>query len=91
MALHEKQQRLLETASAALIAAPENSLKVVVLNKVLFYVDLAALRDRGETVTRNTYIGLQNGPVVAHYDKRLVAGLEEQGVAEQRSQWNGSG
>jgi hypothetical protein len=79
---------LIEAASAVLHAAPGHSLNVVVLNKVLFYLDLVSLRDRGETVTQNSYIALQNGPVIAKYPKRLVASLEEQGIARQDSRWD---
>jgi len=86
----DKSQRLIEAASAILNVAPERSLNVVVLNKVLFYLDLAALRDRGDTITHNTYIAIQNGPVVAKYQQRLIRQLEELGVARQISQWNGS-
>ncbi len=85
-----KSQRLIEAASAVLHAAPDHSLNVVVLNKALFYLDLAALRDRGETITHNSYIALQNGPVVAKYQQRLIHRLEEEGIARQISQWNGS-
>ncbi len=87
---NEKSQRLIEAASAVLHAAPGRLLNAVVLNKVLFYLDLAALRDRGETVTHNSYIALRNGPVVAKYQQRLINRLEEQGIARQISQWDGS-
>lgn len=87
---NDKSQRLIETASAVLHAAPDRSLNVVVLNKVLFYVDLASLRDRGETITHNSYIAIQNGPVVAKYPQRLIKPLEDRGIARQISQWNGA-
>ena len=86
----KKSQRLIEAASAVLHAAPGRTLNVVVLNKVLFYLDLAALRDRGEPITQNSYIALQNGPVVSRYTKRLVRRLEEQSIARQISRWDGS-
>ncbi len=86
----EKKQRLIEAASAVLHAAPDHSLNVVILNKALFYLDLSSLRDHAETVTRNSYIALQNGPVVAKYSQRLIASLEEAGIARQISQWNGA-
>jgi Protein of unknown function (DUF4065) len=85
---NEKSQRLIEAASAVLHAAPGHSLNVVVLNKVLFYLDLVSLRDRGETVTQNSFIALQNGPVIAKYPKRLIGSLEEQGIARQESRWD---
>ncbi len=88
MTPHEKSQRLVEAASAVLHAAPGHALNVVVLNKALFYLDLVSLRDLGETATRNSYIALQNGPVIAKYPKRLVALLEDRGIARQESRWN---
>jgi len=90
MEANEKSQRLIEAASAILHTAPNHLLKAVVLNKALFYLDLASLRDRGDTITHNTYVALQNGPVVAKYQQRLIKSLEEQGIARQISQWNGS-
>lgn len=77
---NEKSRRLIEAACAVLHAAPDRSLNAVVLNKALFYLDLASLRDRGETITHNSYIALQNGPVVAKYPQRLIKPLEEQGA-----------
>ncbi len=90
MDTNEKSLRLIEAASAVLHAAPDHSLNVVVLNKVLFYLDLASLRDRGETITQNTYIALQKGPVIAKYPQRLIGQLEQRGIAKQISQWDGS-
>ncbi len=87
---HEKCERLIEAASAVLNAAPNHRLNAVVLNKALFYLDLASLRDRGATVTGNTYIGLQQGPVVAKYPARLIGQLESRGIAKQISEWDGS-
>jgi len=81
---------LIEVASAVLHAAPGHSLNAVVLNKVLFYIDLATLRDRGETLTQNPYVALQNGPVIAKYQNRLIDRLNELGIARQISQWDGS-
>jgi len=86
----EKTERLVEAASAVLNAAPLHRLNIVVLNKILFYLDLASLRDRSVTITGNTYIAIQQGPVVAQYAKRLVAPLEERGIAKQVSEWDGS-
>lgn len=86
----EKSDRLVEAASVVLNAAPNERLNAVVLNKALFYLDLASLRDRGTTVTQNAYIALQQGPVVARYDKRLIGQLESRGVAKQLEGWDGS-
>jgi hypothetical protein len=87
---NDKSQRLIEAATAVLHAAPNHSLNAVVLNKALFYLDLASLRDRGSTITHNAYIALQNGPVVAKYQDRLIAPLEQLGIARQSSDWNGA-
>lgn len=86
----EKSQRLIEAASAVLNAVPNRRLNAVVLNKALFYLDLASLRDRAFTVTGNSYIALQQGPVVAKYPQRLVGELESRGIARQTSAWDGS-
>ena len=73
--------KLIEAAMAVLQTA--GSLNVTVLNKALFYLDLVALRDIGQTVTGQTYMALAAGPVIAKYDKRLVAALVDQGLATQ--------
>ena len=86
----DKMERLVEAAAAILNAAPSHRLNVVVLNKVLFYLDLAALRDRAVTITGNTFLGIQQGPVVARYQKRLIGQLESRGIAAQISEWDGS-
>lgn len=86
----EKRDRLIEAASAVLNAAPNRRLNAVVLNKALFYLDLAALRDRGATITGNAFLGLQQGPVVAKYPQRLIGDLESRGIARQASEWDGS-
>ena len=90
MDAHEKSERLIEAASAILNAAPDHRLKAVVLNKALFYLDLASLRDRGATITGNTYIALKEGPVVAKYPQRLIGQLEARGIGKQISEWDGS-
>lgn len=90
MDVNEKSERLIEAASAVLNAVPNHRLNAVVLNKTLFYLDLASLRDRAATVTGNSYIALQQGPVIAKYLQRLIAQLEACGIAKQVSQWDGS-
>ena len=87
---NEKSERLIEAASAVLNAAPNRRLNAVVLNKTLFYLDLASLRDRAETLTGNSYIALSQGPVVAKYQQRLIGQLESRGIAKQISEWDGS-
>lgn len=76
----EKKARLREAASVLLQASPESELKIVVLNKALFYSDLICLRDFGETFTGNTYMALEQGPVIAHYSRRLVKPLQKDGT-----------
>jgi hypothetical protein len=90
MVPNEKSERLIEAASAILNAAPNRRLNTVVLNKALFYLDLASLRDHGETITHNSYIALQQGPVVAKYNSRLIGQLESRGIGKQISEWDGS-
>ncbi len=79
----EKRIRLVEAAAALLGAAPDRCLKIVSLNKGLFYLDLASLRDHGETFTHNTYVALEAGPVIAKYKTRLIRPLVEDGIAKQ--------
>lgn len=79
----EKRGRLLEAAVALLQGAPNGELKVVLLNKGLFYLDLVCLRDQGHSATGATFMALPQGPVVAKYDRHLVGALEHEGLAEQ--------
>lgn len=90
MVPNEKSERLIQAATAILNAAPNRRLNTVVLNKALFYLDLASLRDHAETITHNSYIALQQGPVVAKYNSRLIGQLEVRGIAKQISEWDGS-
>ena len=78
----QKSLRLVETAVAVLLGG-EGGLKIVALQKALFFADLIALRDFGETLTRNTYVALQQGPVIAKCQKRLVRELADRGLADQ--------
>jgi hypothetical protein len=50
---------------------------------VLFYLDLECLLETGETATKNTYVALEHGPVIAQYQKRLIGALEAEGLARQ--------
>jgi hypothetical protein len=84
----EKSQRLVEAAMAILCAAPERKLKIVQLNKALFFLDLIWLRDHGTTATHQTYIALEQGPVVAKYPERLVGELARRGLARQTEEGN---
>lgn len=83
MAGDERRDRLLAAASQVLDAAPDKRMNIVLLNKALFYADILALRDFGTTITRNTYVALKMGPVVAKYDRRLVKAMETAGLARQ--------
>lgn len=90
MDAQEKADRLVEVAMVALAAAPAQRLNAVVLNKVLFYSELAALRDWGKPLTGNAYVALQQGPVVAQFQRRLIGELETRGLAEQLEEWTGA-
>ncbi|WP_187345985.1 type II toxin-antitoxin system antitoxin SocA domain-containing protein [Sorangium cellulosum] len=81
----EKRDRLLEAAMAILQSVPGGRMKIVNLNKALFYLDLVALQRTGETVTGNAYIALHQGPVVAKYPQRLLKPLESSGLAQQET------
>jgi len=70
-------------AAAALLEGAGGSLPITSLNKALFYLDLLWLLTHGRTITESTYLGLPAGPVVAKYDKRVIAALEDAGVAQQ--------
>ena len=83
MSPDEKRLRLIEAAAVLLDAAKNRRLNTVSLNKALFYLDLASLRDCGETFTRNPYVALPQGPVVAKYPERLIEQLEKDGIAKQ--------
>ena len=85
----EKSDRLINTAAALLLAARNQELNIVILNKCIFYLDLVALRDNGKAITENTFIALENGPVVAKYDKRLVRELDRREVATEVDDWSG--
>ena len=64
-----------ETAMAILQATDQGRLGITVLNKALFYADLAALRDLGKTLTGSGYVAIPNGPVVNHYERAVVRDL----------------
>lgn len=77
----ERRARLLEAAAALLSGAEGQRLQMVYLNKALFYLDLVCLRDLGSPISNTTFVALRQGPVVAHYEKRLVLPLLESGIA----------
>ena len=73
---------------AILQATPARQLGITVMNKALFYADLCALRDLGDTITRVGYIALSQGPVLNHYERSLVRKLDSLRLAEQtREGW----
>ncbi|MBL4847178.1 MAG: DUF4065 domain-containing protein [Planctomycetes bacterium] len=78
----EKKRRLRAAALGLLSGAQNRRLMATSLNKALFYLDLAVLRDTGRTLTRNTYIALEQGPVISGYQKRLLRDLPAMGLAD---------
>lgn len=89
MTNEEKQSRLFEVASTILAGTQHDELNVVVLNKALFYFDLAHFRDTGETLTRTNYVAFKHGPVVEKYDRQFKA-MEEAGIVRQDERWDGA-
>jgi hypothetical protein len=79
----EKLDRLVEVTAALLEGAPSHRLQITNLNKALFYLDLVALKETGETITGADYVALPQGPAVDGYKKTLIPALENMGVAEQ--------
>lgn len=77
------EARLTEAVAAVLSGTPQRKLKIVVLNKALFYLDLYALRDLGHTVTGAQFVAFENGPVVEGYRRRVVGACERRGIAKQ--------
>lgn len=77
--------RIVEAAVAILHYAAGRSMNITNLNKALFYLDLFALRDLGESVTRSAYIAKRNGPVLADYKKTLIKALADRKLARQES------
>ena len=78
-----KINKLMEATMAVLQATPERQLKIVVLNKALFYLDLYALRDFGHVITDQEYVALPQGPVVQEYKTVIVGALTRSRLAEQ--------
>lgn len=81
--MDEQRDKLIEAAVALLDAAPGKRLQITNLNKALFYLDLAALRDLGKTLTGCTYVAYERGPVVDRYQSALVDELVVGGFARQ--------
>ena len=81
--MSKKTTKLMEATMAVLQATPDRQLNIVVLNKALFYLDLYALRDLGETITGQDYVALPQGPVVDGYRSAIIRPLTDAGLAEQ--------
>lgn len=79
----EKRERLIEAAVALLEASPGHRMQITNLNKALFYLDLAALRDSGQTLTGNVYVALEHGPILHGYKEALIQELEQRGLVHQ--------
>lgn len=77
--------RVVVAAAHALDAARNQQMKIVILNKTLFFADLFALRDLGHLITGSKYVALKMGPVVANYDRKIVKKMRKLGLAEQLS------
>jgi uncharacterized phage-associated protein len=82
----ERLDRALEAAVALLEGAPSKRLQVTNLNKGLFYLDLVALRDTGDTLTGAPYVALKQGPVLDQYKVDLIPSLMAAGFARQDDQ-----
>lgn len=78
----EKRARVFEAIVALLDGAPGRRMQITNLNKALFYMDLAALRDTGSTITDAVYLALDNGPVLNDY-KQIVQELADEKIAHQ--------
>lgn len=79
----ERRRRRIEAAVALLQSAPGQRMQITNLNKALFYLDLAALRDTGRTITGNRYLALPQGPVFDGYKDQLIPDLIDEGLARQ--------
>jgi len=54
------------------------------LNKLFYYLDFVSFRDTGKSVTGDTYIHQQFGPVPAHLDE-ILASLKKENKIDARS------
>ena len=81
--MRAKTNKLMEATMAVLQATPERQLKIVVLNKALFYLDLMVLRDFGNVITDQEYVALPQGPVVNEYKTALIGALTRSKLVEQ--------
>lgn len=83
MDANEKRGRLIEAACALLSGADKKQLLTTNLNKAIFYLDLFAMRDFGQPISFAAFIALEQGPVVAKYEQRLIRAIEQSGLAKQ--------
>src|SRR5262245_21678262 len=79
----DARDRLIEATVALLASAPGRRMQVTNINKGLFYLDLAALRDTGQTITKNVYLALKQGPIMHRYQDLLVKDLSAAGLLRQ--------
>src|SRR4029078_3810977 len=75
--------KLMQASMALLQATPDQQMNIVVLNKALFYLDLAALRDVAHVRPDQKYLALPMGPVLDKYERRIIRDLERAGLARQ--------
>ena len=77
------RRRLVEATAALLEGTAGKTIKMVALNKSLFYLDLVHLRDHGVLLTGAKYIAADQGPIVASYERNIIKPMQELGLAEQ--------
>jgi uncharacterized phage-associated protein len=54
------------------------------LNKLFYYLDFISYRDRGETVTGETYVHLPKGPYAAVLEKTIIPSAQKEGNIDHR-------
>jgi len=59
------------------------------LNKVLFFADFQAFLDRGESMTGETYVKFQHGPVSEHVEQIIAELEEEEALATRETKHHG--
>lgn len=75
----------------AALQAAGGRMFMVNLQKALFYADLIALWEYGETITGQQYLAFPYGPCIANYDRKIVKPLEVAGLARQETAESGYG
>ena len=59
-------------------------LGVTKLNKLFYYLDFISYRDRGETVTGETYVRLPMGPYAAKLQKKIIPSAQKKGLIDHK-------